>query len=120
MAKRLDLDHGFVARLLVWLALTAAFLAYIFRGRELTSVTDFYLIRRSVPEIWGFFQDGLPQIGNPELLDAIYWLSIVVVTLGSLALFWFALAPNSESAASNEVPVLTVPDEDAVSGIPEA
>jgi hypothetical protein len=87
-------SHDFVARLLVWLALSVALLGYIRWGSELTSVTSFYFIRRSVPEIWGAFYDGLPEIGNARALDAVYWVSIVALIVGVLALVWLALTPE--------------------------
>ena len=86
--------HAFYSRLLVWLALSIALLGYIGWGRELTSVTNFFFIRRSVREIWGYFYDGLPAIGNARALDAVYWLSIGAVLIGVLALIWFALEPE--------------------------
>lgn len=87
-------DSGFVARLFVWLAMSLALLGYIRWGSELTAVTSFYFIRRSVPEIWDSFHSGLPEIGNPRALDAIYWASIGVLILGVLALLWLALEPD--------------------------
>lgn len=89
-------DRGFVARLLVWLALSASLLGYMRWGTELTSVTSFYFIRRSVPEIWNAFYQGLPDIGNARALDAMYWGSIVVVVSGVLVLLWLALEPEPE------------------------
>ncbi len=68
-------------------------LGYLWWGTERTAVTSFYSIRRSVPDIWGRFHDGLPEIGNARALDAIYWASIVALILGVLALIWLALAP---------------------------
>ena len=94
MTRPLQVDRGFVARLLVWVALSAALLGYIRWGSELTSVTSFYFIRRSVPEIWEYFHDGLPEIGNARALDAVYWTSIVAFIVGALALLWIALAPE--------------------------
>ena len=92
-------SRAFAARLLIWLALSAALLGYIRWGSELTAVTSFYFIRRSVPEIWGAFYDGLPEIGNARALDGIYWVSIVTLIIGVLALVWLALTPE---AAENE------------------
>lgn len=86
------------ARLLVWLALSAALLGYILWGSEHTQVTSYYLIVRSVPEIWGYFHDGLPEIGNTRLLDAVYWISIGASLVGTLALLWLALEPEPEEA----------------------
>lgn len=105
MKRRLQADRGFVARLLVWVALSAALLGYIRWGSELTSVTSFFFIRRSVPEIWNSFHDGLPEIGNARALDAVYWSSIAAFIVGVLALLWIALAPepaepDSEAADS--------------------
>ena len=94
MKRRLQADRGFIARLLVWAALSAALLGYIRWGSELTAVTSFYFIRRSVPEIWGKFHGGLPEIGNAQALDAVYWISIAALTVGVLALLWLALAPE--------------------------
>ncbi len=87
-------DRAFVARLLVWLALSASLLGYVRWGTELTSVTSFYFIRRSVPEIWGYFHKGLPEIGNSGALDAVYWASIGTVLIGVLAMLWLALEPE--------------------------
>ncbi len=94
MKSTLPRDRLFVARLLVWLALSAALLGYVRWGTELTSVTSFYFIRRSVPDIWGYFHKGLPEIGNPGALDAVYWVSIGAVLIGVLALLWLALEPE--------------------------
>jgi len=93
--RPLQADSVFVARLLVWGALSAALLGYVRWGSELTSVTSFYFIRRSVPEIWGYFHDGLPEIGNGRALDAVYWTSIAAFIVGVLALIWIALAPEA-------------------------
>jgi len=97
------LDRSFTARLLVWLALSAALFGYIRWGSELTSVTSFYFIRRSVPEIWGAFHEGLPEIGNARALDAIYWASIAGLIVGVLALLWLALEPE-RNANESEAP----------------
>ncbi len=103
MKLTLPRDRAFVARLLVWLALTVSILGYIRWGSELTSVTSFYFIRRSVPDIWGYFFKGLPEIGNPRALEAVYWGSISVLLVGVLALLWLALAPE---ASANEQEVI--------------
>lgn len=94
MTKLPKQDRLLVARLVVWVALSGALLGYIRWGSELTAVTSFYFIRRSVPEIWGYFYDGLPEIGNPRALDAVYWASIGACLIGALALIWLALAPE--------------------------
>jgi hypothetical protein len=89
-----DRGHAFYARLLVWLALSAALLGYIGWGRETTSITSFFFIRRSVRDIWGYFYEGLPDIGNARALDTVYWVSIGVALVGVLALIWLALEPE--------------------------
>lgn len=89
-------DRYFFSRLLVWLALSGAFLSYLHWGREQTAVTSFYFIVRSVPEIWHFFYEGLPEIGNTRALYAIYWGSIGVCVIGVLAMLWLALEPERE------------------------
>ena len=94
MNPTLPRDQAFVARLLVWLALCVSLLGYIRWGTELTSVTSFYFIRRSVPEIWGYFRKGMPEIGNSGALDAVYWASIGAVLVGVLALIWLAMEPE--------------------------
>lgn len=90
-------DPGSVARFLVWLALSASLLGYMRWGSEITAVTSFYFIRRSVPEIWNAFYRGLPEIGNARALDAMYWGSIVVAVAGVLVLLWLALEPETKS-----------------------
>ena len=102
MMQRREIDHRFTARIIVWLAMCIAFLGYIRWGTELTSVTSFYFIRRSVPEIWSYFHDGLPQIGNDRLLDLVYWAGISGFVVGALALFWLALGRDaSDSVAAD-------------------
>lgn len=100
MKRALDFDRERSGRLLVWLTLSAALLGYIRWGTELTAVTSFYFIRRSVPEIWGYFQVGLPEIGNARALDALYWVSIGTLIIGVLALLWLALEPDDEVAGA--------------------
>jgi hypothetical protein len=92
--RPLQADRGFIARLLVWAVLSAALLGYIRWGSELTAVTSFFFIRRSVPEIWNSFHEGLPEIGNARALEAVYWTSIAALIVGVLALMWLALAPE--------------------------
>lgn len=96
MKRTMTPDRGFIARLLVWLAMSVAFLGYLRWGSEITAVTSYYFIRRSVPEIWGSFHRGLPEIGNARALDAVYWGSIGAVVVGVLAMLWLALEPEPE------------------------
>lgn len=96
MASALKTGPVKVGRLIVWLALSGSLLAYIRWGTELTAVTSFYSIRRSVPSIWGFFHDGLPEVGNGRVLELVFWSSLVALIGGVLALFWLALEPEGD------------------------
>ncbi|MEZ4507484.1 MAG: hypothetical protein R2848_16940 [Thermomicrobiales bacterium] len=69
---------------LVWGAPSAALLGYLRWGTESTAVTSYYFIVRSVPEIWSRFYEGLPEIGNARLLDAVYWICIGASIAGVL------------------------------------
>lgn len=94
MDRRSATRHAVVARVLVWGALSAALLGYLRWGAESTAVTSYYFIVRSVPEIWSRFYEGLPEIGNARLLDAVYWICIGASIAGVLALLWIALDPE--------------------------
>lgn len=91
-----------VAQVIVWLALSGSLLAYIRWGTERTAVTSFYFVRRSVPGIWGYFLDGLPEIGNARVLDVIFWSAIAALIVGVLALLWLALEPEQDLAGAEQ------------------
>ena len=93
MRDRLHLDPSRAGRILVWAALSGVLLWWVRWGSELVAITSYYRIRRSVPYIWNTFYEELPEVGNSTALDAIYWLAIVVMVAGVLALLWLALAP---------------------------
>jgi hypothetical protein len=99
-----ELNRSLLSRLLAWLALSGALLGYVRWGSELTSVTSFFFIRRSVPEIWGAFHEGLPEIGNAGALDALYWISIAALIVGVLVLFWLALEPEDRPEEPESLP----------------
>jgi hypothetical protein len=94
MRYRLHFDPPKTARVLVWAALSGLLLWWLRWGSELVEITSYYRIRRSVPYIWNSFHEELPDVGNAQALDAIYWVALAVMVAGILALFWLALAPD--------------------------
>lgn len=85
-------------RLIVWTALISGLSLWLWRGSAIVALTPYYRIRRSYPEIWDRFHDGLPTVGNPRLLDAVYWASIAVIVVGVPLLLWWALEPQSDDS----------------------
>ena len=84
-----------IARIIVWLGLSAALLSYLRWGTELVSMTAYFKVRRSVPSIWKTFYRGLPDIANGTVLDIVYATALAVVIVGVLALLWLALIPGA-------------------------
>ncbi|MCA9858734.1 MAG: hypothetical protein KC438_03390 [Thermomicrobiales bacterium] len=93
MRDRLQAHPMVLARALVWGVLTVALLGYLWFGTELVAMNRYYNVRYSVPSIWDQFYEGLPEVGNQQVLDIVFWVCIAVLIPGVLALGWMAFDP---------------------------
>lgn len=101
-----------LSRLIVWgicsgviLVLTLVVSITGKRAVRLSSTGDYLeepTVRLPVREIWRVMSDELPDMGQPWLLEATYWVAIVVAGISALGLLWLAAAPVQMTADSQE------------------
>lgn len=109
-----DSSLGQVSRMtwisrVVWLVASAGFLAYLAIGSveaRIWSYGRLYFQDRRISHVWSYFGDHLPDLPAEPLTAVLYYLSLVVMVLGTVLGLWYFLADAGEpdAAAGNSPP----------------
>lgn len=86
------------SRLLFGIA-ALAFLVYLAIGSIEVRIWRFgriYFEDRSVREVWAYFGDRLPDMPGQPVISALYWISLAVMVIGSIAGLWLFLGSEDD------------------------
>jgi hypothetical protein len=84
---------------IVFAVSSVAFLAYVAFGTVEARIWRFNRLNfedRSIPHVWAYFGDRLPDLPAAGLISALYWISLAVMVIGTVAGLWFFLGTDDE------------------------
>lgn len=89
------------ARYIVFTVLSFGFLGWALFGQIEARVWvsgQLTLLDRRIASMWGYLGNNLPDLPMASAFGAIYWLSISVILVGTIAGLWLFLGSADDSA----------------------
>lgn len=93
------------ARLVLFVVLSVGFLIWVGFGQIQARVWvegQLNLLDRRISGMWSYFGSNLPDLPAPGMISAMFWLSIALILVGTIAGLWLILGtpdddPHDES-----------------------
>ena len=87
-------------RLVVFAIMSVGFLVWVGFGQVEARVWvsgQLNLLDRRIATMWQYLGSNLPALPAPDLVSMIYWFSIAIIVIGTVAGFWLFLGtPDDE------------------------
>ncbi len=81
-----------------------AFLVYLAFGTIEARIWRYgrlYFEDRTIRHVWAYFGDRLPEMPGQPVIQALYWISLAVIVIGTVAGLWLFLVPDEDDAVDN-------------------
>ena len=82
-----------------------AFLGYLAIGSVEARIWRFnrlYFEDRTVREVWAYMGDHLPAMPGQPIVTALFWISVAVMVITTIAGLWLFLIPADEDPAKHD------------------
>ncbi len=86
-------------RLVVWAMMSAGFLVWVGFGQVEARVWvsgQLTLLDRRIATMWQYLGNNLPDLPASGVVTFVYWLSIAIIIVGTIAGFWLFLGTPDE------------------------
>lgn len=93
-------------RLIVFAVMSVGFLVWIGLGQLEARVWvsgQLTLLDRRIATMWQYLGNNLPELPAPGLITLIYWISIVVCVVGTVAGLWLFLGTPDDDPQAEPV-----------------
>lgn len=90
--------------LIVFFVVSAGFLIFLAIGTVEARIWRFGRLNfedRSVRHVWSYLGDHLPDMPGQPVISALYWISVVVMVVGTILGLWLFLGTPDEDPASD-------------------
>lgn len=95
-----DHTQAFNAQRIVWGIVSAAFIGYLLFGKIETRIWSFGRLSfkdRQIRHVWAYFGDRLPDMPGSALMPVLFYLSLVVLVVGTVVGLWFFLIGDGDT-----------------------
>lgn len=95
-------ETGASVRFGVWLVLSTAFLGFVAFGSVEARIWRsgrLLFMDRSVAHVWTYLGRHLPEMPAQSLITVLYYLSVAVLLVGTVAGLWYFLQPDEVESA---------------------
>lgn len=90
--------------LLVFGVTSLGFFAWLAIGSVEARIWRFnrlYFEDRTIREVWGYFSDRLPEMPGQPVITGLFWISLVVMVVGTVLGLWlFLVSPDEDPSGT--------------------